>query len=127
MVGEQKNLVREWDIMHRIFRNTVAPRLGNFDKIHGMLINIMNKSYHMVGEGKKLDVMDILCHEMYAVVMKKRALVFGAIVMKLIKFAWMEKGLDLVGLDTHEGLTTHRVKELMIKKHLPPLISNDQE
>ena len=40
----------------------------------------------MVGQGKKLDMMDIIWHEMHAVVMDRRVPIFGALVMK---------GLDL--------------------------------
>ena len=68
MVGFQKNLLKVWDIMHRIYRNTVAPCVGNFDQIHGKLIDLLFESSIMVGQGKILDVMDIIWHEMYAVV-----------------------------------------------------------
>ena len=50
MVGFQKNLLKVWDIMHRIYRNTVAPRVGNFDQIHGKLIDLLFESSIMVGQ-----------------------------------------------------------------------------
>ena len=76
VVGEQKHLLKTWDIIHRIYRNTIAPRVGNFDQIHGMLINILYESSLMVGQGKKLDVMGIIWHEIYAVVMNRRVPIF---------------------------------------------------
>ena len=35
LVGFQKNLLKFCNIMHCIFRNTVAPQVGNFDQIQG--------------------------------------------------------------------------------------------
>ena len=49
VVGLQKNLLKVWDIMHRIFRNTVAPRVGNFDQMHGKMIDLMHASHIMQG------------------------------------------------------------------------------
>ena len=49
VVGLQKNLLKVWDIMHRIFRNTVAPRVGNFDQMHGKMIDLMHESHTMQG------------------------------------------------------------------------------
>jgi hypothetical protein len=127
LVGFQKNLLKVWDIMHRIYRNTVMPRVGNFDQIHGKLIDLLFESSTMVGQGKKLDVMDIIWHEMYAVVMKKRPSIFGAHIMQLIIHMWNRKKLPLDLLDNEEDPTEHKVKELSIKKHVAPLIPNEEE
>ena len=62
MVGEQKSLLKVWDIMHMIYRNTVAPHVGNSHQIHGKLNDIMYDSSLTVGQGKKLDVMDTMWH-----------------------------------------------------------------
>ena len=127
VVGQQKNLLKVWDIMHRIYRNTVAPRVGNFDQLHGKMIDLMHESHRMQGQGKKLDVMDVLWHEMYSVVMKRRPAIFGPHIMTLIVDRWTDLQLDLELLDNEEAPTNHNVKELQIKKHLPPLIPNVEE
>ena len=90
MVGYQKNLLKVWDIMHRIFRNTLTPRVGNFDQMHGKMIDLMHESHIMQGQGKKLDVMDVMWHEMYSVVMKRRPSIFGPHVMILILDRWTD-------------------------------------
>ena len=82
--GESKFLQKTWHIMHRIFRNTVLPRVGNFDQVHGRLIDLMVVSSQMMGKGKRLDVMDILWNEIHEVIMKRTVPIFGALIMKLI-------------------------------------------
>ena len=47
VVGYQKNLLKVWDIMHHIFCNTVAPRVGNFDQMHGTMIDLLHESHLM--------------------------------------------------------------------------------
>ena len=126
-MGLQRNLLKVWDIMHHIFCNSVAPRVGNFDQMHGKMIDLLHESHLMVGQGKKLDVMDVIWHEMYSVVMKRRPSIFGPHVMLLILDRWTHKQLPLELLDNEEAPTNHNVKELQIKKHLPPLIPNAEE
>ena len=76
--GESKHLQKTWHIMHRIFRNTVLPWVGNFDQVHGRLIDLMVVSSHMVGKGKQLDVMNILWNEIHEVIMKRTVPIFGS-------------------------------------------------
>ena len=71
--------------------------------------------------------MDIIWHEIHAVVMNKRVPIFGAILMKLINHVWQEKVFDMGLLDSEEELTEHKSKDLFIKKHAPPLIPNVEE
>ena len=90
MIGLQKNLLPIYDILHRIFRNTLAPRVGNFDQIHGTLIDIMVHTHRQCGFGLQLDIMDIVCNEMYNSVMKRRVPVFAPLVTRLISHFWHE-------------------------------------
>ena len=122
MVGLQKNLLPVYDILHRIFRNTLAPRVGNFDQIHGTLIDIMVHTHRQRGSGLKLDIMDIIWNEMYNSVMKRRVPVFAPMVMRLITHFWLASKQPAALLDNDQELTVHHVKELRIKKHLAPLI-----
>jgi hypothetical protein len=124
--GESKHLQKTWHIMHRIFRNTVLPRVGNFDQIHGRLIDLMVISSEMVGQGKKLDIMDILWNEIHEVIMKRHVPIFGSLIMKLIVHAWVKKKFPLELLDNDTPLIAHSVKDLNRNKHLKPLIPNDE-
>ena len=44
-VGEVAHLQRTWDIMNRIYLNTIAPKGGNFDQIHAWTIDLLLQSY----------------------------------------------------------------------------------
>ena len=91
------------------------------------MIDLLHESHLMVGQGKKLDVMDVMWNELYSVVMKRRPSTFGPRVMLLILDRWTHRQLSLELLDNEEAPTNHNVKELQIKKHLPPLIPNAEE
>ena len=87
----------------------------------------MHESSLMVGQEKKLDMMDIIWNESYVVVMNRRVPIFGAILMKLITHVSHERGLDMGLLDNEEEITKHKSKDLFIKKHAPSLIPNVEE
>ena len=123
---ESKHLQWTWHIMHRVYRNTVMPRVGNFDQIHGCLIDLMVTSFDMVGKGKQLDVMHILWNEIHEVIMKRTMPIFGSLIMKLIIHAWGLKKYPIELLDYDIPFTEHSVKDLNRNKHLKPLIPNDE-
>lgn len=81
----------------------------------------------MKGSGKKLDIMDVLWHEMYAVVMARRVPVLAALIMKLIIHIWRASRIEHALVDNDEELTTHYVKSLLIKKHLRPLVDGEDD
>ena len=58
--GSIKYLLPTWDIMNRVFRDTVAAKVGNFDQIHGYQVDLMVNTYVNKGKGIRLDVMDFL-------------------------------------------------------------------
>ena len=44
-VGEVAYLQRTWDIMNKIYLNTIALKGGNFDQIHAWSIDLMLQTY----------------------------------------------------------------------------------
>ena len=70
--GKIKYLLPTWDIMNRIFRDTVAAKVGNFDEIHGYQVDLMVNTYRNRGKGIQLDVMDYIWNEMTLVAILKR-------------------------------------------------------
>jgi hypothetical protein len=58
--GLSKDLLPTYDIMLRIYHKTIACKVGNFDEIHGFLVDLMAKTHLMKGQNVKLDVMNFL-------------------------------------------------------------------
>ncbi len=49
------------DIMHPIFRNTLFPRIGNFDEVHGSLAEMLLLCEEaMTKESAPLDISDVM-------------------------------------------------------------------
>jgi hypothetical protein len=57
-LGFTSGLQPVYDIMLRIYRETVAVRVGNVDEIHSFVIDLMLQTHLQKGQGKKMDVMD---------------------------------------------------------------------
>ena len=62
--GQTEDLVPTYEIMHRVFRETITPRVGNWDQVHGYLIDLLKLCCVKQGTGEKLDVMDVIFREM---------------------------------------------------------------
>ena len=72
VAGSSYKLLPTYDIMLRIYRDVLNPKVGNFDQVHGFLVNMMVLTATKRGAGEKLGVMDYLWIEMhYAIVMRK--------------------------------------------------------
>ena len=65
IIGESKDLEKVYDIMHRVFRNVLLPKVGNQDEIHGHLVDLMVAMKTIVGTGATFDVSNWMWHEMY--------------------------------------------------------------
>jgi hypothetical protein len=50
--------------MLRIYRETVAVKVGNVDEIHSFVIDLMLQTHLRKGKGVKMDVMDCLWNQM---------------------------------------------------------------
>ena len=62
--GQTEDLVPTFEIMHHIYRETIAPRSGNWDQVHGYVFELLSNSHQQQGKGNKLDVMDFMYNEM---------------------------------------------------------------
>ena len=70
--GSSYKLLPTYDIMLRIYRDVLNPKVGNFDQVHGYLVNMMVLTATKRGAGQRLDVMDYIWIERhYAIVMRK--------------------------------------------------------
>ena len=56
IIRESKDLEKVYDIMHRVFRNVLLPKVGNQDEIHGYLVDLMVAMKTKVGSGEMFDV-----------------------------------------------------------------------
>ena len=86
--------------MHRIFRETLYPRVGNWDQVHGYFIDLLILCYQKRGSGEKLDVMNVLFEELWLSIIEQRAPGYAPYIMKLIvgKWAYLHNSqrLDLI-------------------------------
>lgn len=89
--GLSNGLLPTNDIMHRIYRAIIKPKVGNFDEIHGFLIDLLLLTHQMKGQGRRLDVMDFIWHEMWHVVVNKKNICFAPLIMRLISTVWASK------------------------------------
>ena len=82
--GKTAHLIPTFDILHRIYRENIAVKVGNWDEVHGNVIDLLIESQRHQGKGERLDVMDYLYHEMFQGLCEHRAVVYGPFVFKLI-------------------------------------------
>ena len=91
VAGSSYRLLPTYDIMLRIYRAVLNPKVGNFDQVHGFLVNMMVLTATKRGAKEKLDVMDYLWVEMhYAIVMRKTP-PFAPYVMALLCKKWQDE------------------------------------
>ena len=70
--GQTEDLIQPFEILHRIYRECLAPRIGNWDQVHSYTIDLMANSKTNKGKGRRLDVMDFIYQEMWLNVIDKR-------------------------------------------------------
>ncbi|KAK1685516.1 hypothetical protein QYE76_046364 [Lolium multiflorum] len=63
--GKSADLLPTWDIMLRVYRETIGPKGGNLDELHLYEVDLMGNSFAKKGTGEKLDVMDYIYNEMW--------------------------------------------------------------
>ena len=115
-VGKSKGLFPTWDIMHRIYRETINPKVGNIDEIHAYLKNLLLLTKDMQGKGKQLDVMDYIWNELWHVISKRKNIAFAPLIMRIIVWKWLENN-SIEDLGDTEQWIPHKSKKLLIKSH----------
>ena len=114
--GEIKYLQPTWDIMNRIFRDTVAPKVGNVDQIHGYQVDLLVNTHKNHGKGLRLDVMDFIWNEMTLVATQRRVPSFCPYIMALI----VDKSQTVKAALPTLSLVKHKQRGLIIKDHPAP-------
>ena len=71
-------LPKHLDIMHRIFRNTLFPRSGNFDEVHGYLAKMLLLCEDaMSQESAQLDIADVMFTELWNCIINRKVPIYG--------------------------------------------------
>ena len=117
VVGKLNHLLPTWDIMVRIFRETVHPKGGKFDEIHLYEVDLLVNARKMQGKGIKLDIMDYIYHEMWTATMERKLPPFAPYIMMLIESTWeATKGTALTA-SVPVSFIDQEKKKLRVKTH----------
>ena len=76
------------DIMHRIFRNTLFPRIGNLDQVHSYLVDMLLICEKEKNTEQVLDVSHVMWSELHSAVMERKCPIYGPYLMLLIENTW---------------------------------------
>ncbi|KAK1680513.1 hypothetical protein QYE76_041361 [Lolium multiflorum] len=119
--GKSADLLPTWDIMLRVYRETIGPKGGNLDELHLYEVDLMANSFAKKGTGEKLDVMDYIYNEMWSCVMEKKLPSFAPYIMKLIEDTWIDSCQTSLIHSIPLNITMHDVKVLRTKRHNSPI------
>ncbi|KAK1602682.1 hypothetical protein QYE76_007859 [Lolium multiflorum] len=119
--GKSVDLLPTWDIMLRVYRETIGPKGGNLDELHLYEVDHMANSFAKRGTGEKLDVMDYIYNEMWSCVMEKKLPAFAPYIMKLIEDTWVISCQTSLIHSIPLNITMHDVKVLRTKRHNSPI------
>ena len=100
------------DIMHRILRTSLFPRVGDLDKIHSYLVNMILLCQEYRGTTMTLDICSIMYEELYTVVMERKVPIYGPYLQMLFEKVWSDTYEDPLRVG---HLTKHEVVQLRIK------------
>src|SRR3954462_2328748 len=65
------------DIMHRIFRNSLFPQVGDVDKVHSYLVNMILLCQEYKGMTMTLDICLIMYEDLHTAVMDRKVPIYG--------------------------------------------------
>ncbi|KAK1681786.1 hypothetical protein QYE76_042634 [Lolium multiflorum] len=119
--GKSADLLPTWDIMLRVYRETIGPKGGNLDELHLYEVDLMANSFAKKGTGEKLDVMDYIYNEMWSCVMEKKLPSYAPYIMKLIEDTWIDSCKTSLIHSIPLNITMHEVKVLRTKRHNSPI------
>ncbi|KAK1680925.1 hypothetical protein QYE76_041773 [Lolium multiflorum] len=119
--GKSADLLPTWDIMLRVYRETIGPKGGNLDELHLYEVDLMANSFAKRGTGEKIDVMDYIYNEMWSCVMEKKLPAYAPYIMKLIEDTWVATCQTSLIHSITLNVTMHDVKVLRTKRHNTPI------
>ena len=78
------------DILHRVFRETLFPRIGNLDMVHSYLVDMLLFCQHEkeANTGESLDISHVMWSELLSAVSEHKCPIYGPFIMRLIERAW---------------------------------------
>ena len=120
-IGFSKGLYPTYDIMHRIFRETLNPKVGNMDEIQGYLKNLLLLVHEkkITGITQKLDVRDFIWQELWTSIVWKKNAWHGPLIMKIILHAW-EQGHPVESISDADTWVSHNANRLLVNDHSEP-------
>ena len=124
--GSQKYLHPVYDILLRIYREVLNPKVGCVDQIYGYLGNLLYLTHQNRDSGLQLDVMDFLWNEFWSCIISRKAPVFAPYFMCFICSRWANAKFGNL-LDDVTPLP-HKPKDLKVKAHPnPPRLPNAED
>jgi hypothetical protein len=111
--GGTLGLSQRSNILLRIFRASIATQAGNFDAIHGALVNLLAYSHEVYCKGETahvepLDVMDFIHKEINDCMVNKKTPLYAPFVIKLIRAQELNHPLLKVNLVEHKVVKLQR-------------------
>ncbi|KAI4996275.1 hypothetical protein ZWY2020_048041 [Hordeum vulgare] len=83
--------------MHRILRNTLFPRIGNFDEVHGYLAEMLLLCEDaMSQESAQLDIADVMFTELWNCIINRKVPIYGPYLFAYICHKWEQAFPDEV-------------------------------
>ena len=103
------------DILHRVFRETLFPRIGDLDMVHSYLVDMLLFCQHEkeANTGESLDISHVMWSELLTAISERKCPIYGPFIMLLIEKAWA-RVYPQVMLETGE-LVSHEIKRLRKK------------
>ena len=103
------------DILHRVFRETLFPRIGNLDMVHSYLVDMLLfcQREKEQNTGESLDISHVMWSELLSAISERKCPIYGPFIMLLIEKAW-DRVYPKVMLETGE-LVSHDIKRLRKK------------
>ncbi|KAM0828610.1 hypothetical protein ACQ4PT_067428 [Festuca glaucescens] len=92
--GSQKYLLPVYDILLRICREVLNPKVGCVDQIYGYLVNLLYLTHQHRGTHLQLDVMEYLWEEFWTCIIPRKSPVFAPYFMRFICSRWDNARLD---------------------------------
>ncbi|KAI5005910.1 hypothetical protein ZWY2020_033153 [Hordeum vulgare] len=84
-------LPKHLDIMHRIFRNSLFPRIGNFDELHGHLAEMLLLCEEArTKDTAPLDIAHVMFNELWNCIMNRKVPIYGPYLFAYIQKRWHE-------------------------------------
>ena len=125
-VGDVAYLQRNWDIMSRIYLNTIAPKGGNFDQIHAWSIDLMLQTYLRSETEEPLDVMAYIRKEMWLAIVERHCAPYAPYVQRLINTVFHRTTQHRLDHEMGELFLIHEPLSLRIKHHEAPRTNEER-